>query len=69
MRFILRSEVEFIDIRKGYIVKQPFCPSCRKTHLIQLDKTKIYTKYHCWNKECKEKEVPFVVLDVPTRHK
>jgi len=63
MRFILRSEVESIDIRKGYIVKQPFCPSCRKNHLIQLDKTKIYTKYHCWNKECKEKEVPFVVLN------
>ncbi|MHA1988935.1 MAG: NYN domain-containing protein [Promethearchaeota archaeon] len=63
MFFILKSEVETIDIQKNYYKKRIYCPSCRKTQLKKLNSNHFYNKYKCWNKDCKEKETPFVVIN------
>ena len=63
MHFLLKSEVETIDIEKKYYKKRVYCPFCFKTQLKKLESYDFYSKYYCWNKKCEEKEVPFVVLN------
>ena len=55
MYFILKSEIE--------LKKRQFCPFCNKTQIKRLDKAELYTKYSCWNKECKDNNTPFIILD------
>jgi len=50
MYFLLKSEVETIDIEKKYYKKRVYCPFCFKTQLKKLDSNDFYIKYHCWNK-------------------
>jgi len=63
MYFLLKSEVETIDIEKDYYKKRLFCPFCGKTQLKKLNSNELYNKYHCWNKDCEKNNVPFVVLN------
>jgi len=62
MYFLLKSEVETIDIEKKYYKKRVYCPFCFKTQLKKLDSNDFYIKYHCWNKNCGKRENPFIVL-------
>jgi len=63
MYFVLKSEVETIDIEKDYYKKRLFCPYCGKTQLKKLNSNDLYNKYLCWNKGCENSNVPFVVLN------
>ena len=63
MYFLLKSEVETIDIKRNYYKKRVYCPFCYKAQLKKLESTSFFIKYHCWNKKCEEKGVPFVVLN------
>ena len=63
MYFLLKSEVETIDIQKNYYKKRVYCPSCFKTQVKKLDSNGFYTQYHCWNKDCEEKKIPFIILN------
>jgi len=54
MYFLLKSEVETIDIEKKDYKKRVYCPFCFKTQLKKLDSNDFYIKYHCWNKNCEE---------------
>ena len=62
MYFLLKSEVETIDIQKKYYKKRVFCPFCFKAQLKKLESNDFYIKYHCWNKNCGKRENPFIVL-------
>ncbi len=64
MIFLLRSEVESLDIKNNYYKKRVYCPYCSKIQLKKLDSNKVYNKYQCWNKNCEYKDVPFVVLNL-----
>ena len=64
MLFLLRSEVESLDIKNSYYKKRIYCPYCSKTQLKKLNSNNFYNKYQCWNKNCEYKDVPFVVLNV-----
>ena len=55
MFFILRSEIE----AKG----NNFCPKCLKSQIKKQDRTEHYNKYSCWNKNCENKDVPFVIIN------
>jgi hypothetical protein len=63
MYFLLKSEVETIDIEKDYYKKRLFCPFCKKNQLKKLNSNDLYNKYHCWNKDCENKNVPFILLN------
>lgn len=63
MYFLLKSEVESIDIQRNYLIKRIFCPFCRKNQLKKIDSNDLYNKYQCWNKNCDEKGAPFVVMN------
>jgi len=63
MHFLLKSEVETVDIKKNYYKKRMYCPECFKTQLKKLDSSNLYNKYQCWNKDCKANGTPFVVLN------
>ncbi|GAH46016.1 unnamed protein product [marine sediment metagenome] len=63
MYFLLKSEVETIDIEKKYYKKRVYCPCCLQTQLKKLNSNHFYNKYQCWNKNCEEKDIPFVVLN------
>ena len=63
MYFLLKSEVETIDIQKNYYKKRVYCPSCFKTQVKKLDSNEFYIHYHCWNKNCEERNIPFVILN------
>jgi len=62
MYFLLKSEVETIDVQKNYYKKRVFCPFCFKGQLKKLESNDFYIKYHCWNKNCGKREIPFIVL-------
>ncbi len=62
MYFILKSEVETIDIKKGYYKKRVYCPFCYLTQLKKLGSSNFYVKYRCWNKNCEQRGIPFIVL-------
>ena len=64
MYFLLKSEVETVDIKKNYYKKRLYCPDCFKAQLKKLDSSKYYNKYQCWNKDCKANGTPFAVLNV-----
>ena len=63
MYFLLKSEVESIDVQRNYLKKRIYCPFCYKTQLKKLDSNDYYNKYQCWNKNGDKKDVPFVVMD------
>jgi len=63
MNFLLKSEVESIDIQKNYPKKVIYCPICFKTQLKKLDSNIFYNKYQCWNKNCEKKDIAFVVIN------
>ena len=63
MYFLLKSEVEIFDNQKNYYKKRVYCPVCNKTQLKKLDSNNLYNKYQCWNKNCGEKNIPFIVLN------
>jgi len=63
MYFLLKSEVETIDIEKKDYKKRVYCPFCFKTQLKKLDSNDFYIKYHCWNKNCEENNEPFVLIN------
>jgi len=63
LHFIFKSEVETIDIKKGYSKKIIFCPSCYKTQVKKLNFNNYYIEYQCWNKDCEETGIPFLVLN------
>ena len=63
MKFLLRSEIETHDIDKGYMKKQPRCPTCHRTQVRLLNKTGRYTKYQCWNRFCEDKGQQFIVIE------
>ena len=63
MDFLLKSEVESIDIQKNYPKKVIYCPICFKTQLRKLDSNNFYNKYQCWNKNCEKKNEPFLVVN------
>jgi len=63
MHFLLKSEVEISNMYNKGIQKRIYCPECRKTQVKKLENNDYYNKYHCWNKNCEKKNVPFVVLN------
>ena len=63
MYFLLKSEVEIFDNRRNYLKKTVYCPVCNKIQLKKLDSNNIYNRYHCWNKNCGERNIPFIVLN------
>ena len=63
MDFLLKSEVESIDVQKNYPKKVIYCPICFKTQLKKLDSNNFYNKYQCWNKNCEKKNDPFLVIN------
>ena len=63
MHFLLKSEVETVNIKKNYYRKKLYCPDCFKTQLKKLDSNTFYNKYHCWNKDCKANGIPFAILN------
>jgi len=63
MYFLLKSEVESIDIDKNSIKRTVYCPFCKNIMLKRLDSNKFYDKYQCWNVKCKNKDTPFVLLN------
>ncbi len=60
---MFKSEVESIDIKKGYYKKIIYCPFWHKTQVKKLDSNEFYIQYHCWNKDCEEKKIPFIILN------
>ncbi|MFW9829616.1 MAG: hypothetical protein ACFFEY_18725 [Candidatus Thorarchaeota archaeon] len=62
MYFLLKSEVESIDIDKNYIKKIVYCPFCKNVMLKKLDSNNFYDKYQCWNVKCEKKSIPFIFL-------
>ncbi|MFX0145572.1 MAG: hypothetical protein ACFE9C_16020 [Candidatus Hodarchaeota archaeon] len=62
MYFLLKSEVESIDIDKNYIKKLVFCPYCENIMLKKLDSNNFYDKYKCWNIKCEKRDTPFILL-------
>ncbi|MFW9972261.1 MAG: hypothetical protein ACFFDF_18900 [Candidatus Odinarchaeota archaeon] len=63
MYFLLKSEEETIDVKSNYYKKRIFCPFCFRTQLKKLDSNEFYSKYHCWNKNCPEREIQFAVIN------
>lgn len=55
MYFILHSEIES---NKGI-----FCPTCKDSQIKLLDKKEPYKKFKCWNKNCKNLDEPFLVIN------
>lgn len=55
MYFLLKSEIK--------ANKNNFCPTCFKTQIKKLDKKASYNKYKCWNKDCKDKNEPFIIIN------
>ena len=62
MYFLLKSEIESIDIDKNYIKRRIYCPFCKNVLLKKLDSNQIYDKYQCWNIKCEKKNTPFVLI-------
>lgn len=63
MYFLLKSEVEVFDNQKNYYKKRVYCPVCNKTQLKKLDSNDLYNRYQCWNKNCSDKKIPFIILN------
>lgn len=63
MYFHLRTEVERKDPFKNYVVKRILCPTCSKLQIKKIFKNNFYTKYRCWNKNCMNKDIPFVLIN------
>ena len=63
MYFLLKSEVERIDFLKNSIRRKIYCPFCNKSMLKRLDSNRFYNKYQCWNRNCKNKDTQFAVLN------
>ncbi len=55
--------METIDIERNYYKKRVYCPSCFKTQVKKLDSNEFYIQYQCWNKNCEEKNIPFIILN------
>jgi hypothetical protein len=62
MYFLLKSEIESIDIDKNYIKRRVYCPFCKNVMLKKLDSNEIYDKYQCWNIKCDYKNTPFALI-------
>lgn len=62
MYFLLKSEIESIDINKNSIKRRLFCPFCKNVMLKKLDSNEIYDKYQCWNMKCEYKDTPFALI-------
>ena len=62
MYFLLKSEVENIDIDKNYVKKIISCPFCENVMLKKLDSNRFYEKYQCWNVKCEKNDTPFILL-------
>lgn len=62
MDFLLKSEVESIDIDKNQIKRTVYCPYCNNIMLKKLDSNKFFDKLQCWNTKCEKKNTPFVLL-------
>ena len=63
MDFLLKSEVDSIDIQRNYLKKRIYCPFCFKTQLSKLDSNDFYNKYQCWNKNCERNDEAFLVIN------
>ncbi len=63
MQFLLKSEVETVDIKKDYHKKKVYCPNCFKLQIKKLDSNLLFNTYQCWNKDCKAVGKPFIVLN------
>ena len=63
MDFLLKSEVESLDIQRNYLKKVIYCPFCCKTQLKKLNSNDFYNKYQCWNKNCEGRDEAFLVIN------
>ncbi|MHA2131939.1 MAG: hypothetical protein ACW99L_18375, partial [Promethearchaeota archaeon] len=62
MYVLLKSEVEIIDFNKNFIQKRIYCPFCMNSILKILDSNQFYYKYQCWNRNCENNDIPFIIL-------
>ncbi|MFX1455212.1 MAG: hypothetical protein ACFFDB_07520 [Promethearchaeota archaeon] len=62
MYFLLKSEIESIDIDKNCLKRRVYCPFCKNIMLKKLDSNEKYDKYQCWNVRCEYKDTPFALM-------
>ena len=62
MYFLLKSEIESINIDKNYIKRRIYCPFCKNVMLKKLDSKEMYDKYQCWNIRCEYKDTSFALI-------